>query len=188
VAQSADSSWLDSGVPSGFSTIASNERTAVIYHDTAAQAADLAWLVSRLVFDPDSTSAPWEGQVRGLTAYATALTAAQRDFVAGNHANAVLPFSSATLYASPGISLNNRSIYEIVTADWFAARIGEDIASTKLQYTARGQKIIIDATGQALVKAILTTRLQQGEQAGHFATGQTRATMPAITSGDLSAK
>ena len=188
VAQSADTSWLDAGVPAGFSTIVTNERTAVIFHDTAAQAADLAWLASRLVFDPDARSAPWEGQVRGITSYATALTAAQRDFVAANHANAGLPFSSATFYVSPGVNLNNRSIYEIVTADWLAARISEDIALLKLQHTDRGEKILVDPTGQAKVQAILVSRLQQGEDGGHFPKGQTRSTMPAITSGDIAAK
>lgn len=188
VAQSADTSWLDAGVPAGLSAITAFERTAVIFHDTATVAADLAWLAARLVFDPDNQSAPWEGQLRGIASYATALTTAQRDFAAGNDCNVGLPFSSATFYVSPGINQNSRSIYEIETADWLAARISEDVALLRLQHTDRGEKILVDATGQTKVLALLSGRLQQGEGAGHFPKGQTRATAVAISSGDIAAK
>jgi hypothetical protein len=188
VAQSADTSWLDSGVPIGFSTLTSYERTAVLFHDTATQAADLCWLASRLVFDPDNQSAPWEGQLRGVNAYATPLTTGQRDFVEANHANAGLPFSSATFYVSPGQNLHGRALYEMVTADWLAARISEDLQDLKLSHTDRGEKIIVDASGQVKVLAILNARLQQGEGAGHFARGQTRATALAISAGDIAAR
>jgi hypothetical protein len=188
VAQSADSSWLDSGVPSGFSTIVTDERTGVIYHDTAAQGADLAWLASRLVFDPDLQSAPFEGFVRSINAYATALTPAQRDFVVTNNANAGLPFSSAVqFYVSPGVNLRGRSLYEIVSADWFAARVSEDITQLRIDHTSRGEKILVDPSGQAKIMGILTARLQQGEAAGHFGKGNTRATAFPITDADRTA-
>lgn len=185
IAQSGDSSWLDSGVPAGLSAIAAYERTGVIVHDTATTAADLNWLASRLVFDPDVQSAGWEGQVRGVAALGTGLTTAQRDFVVGNDANVGLPFSSATVYVSPGIVQSGRAIYEIVTADWLAARLSEDFAYAKLAHTAKGEKWIVDGTGQVEGLGLINARLQQGERIGHFVQGQTRATAEPITTQDI---
>ncbi|MEQ1572509.1 MAG: DUF3383 family protein [Myxococcota bacterium] len=188
VAQTTDVLWLAAGVPAAFSAISAYERTVVIYHDTSSVAADLCWLVSRLVFNPDNQSAPWEGQVRGVASYAANLTAAQRDFAVGNDCNVGLPFSSAAFYVSPGVNQNARSIYEMVTADWLAARISEDLQALKLAHTDRGDKIIVDPSGQGKVMAILQTRLAQGEGVGHFGKGQTRPTAEPITAGDIAAK
>jgi hypothetical protein len=185
VVQSDDASWLTSGLPAGLSALAARERTAVVYHDEDTEPADIGWAASRLVFDPDFRSAGWEGQVRGVAALTTGLTSAQRDFVEGNNANVGLPFSSAPVYMSPGVNCNGRGLYEIVTADWFKARVSEDLALLKLQHTARGEKIVVDESGQAKVMAILLARLQQGEDAGHFARGETRATAEAITASDI---
>lgn len=187
VAQSDDSSWTDAGLPAGLSTLAGRERTAVIFHDADTEPADLAWLVSRLVFDPDETSAPWEGQVRGVAALTTGLTSAKRGFIEANYANVGLPFSSANYYVSPGVNCANRAIYEILTGDWFAARVAEDFAAMKLAATARGSKLIVDATGQAAGLGILNQWLATGEAAGHFPKGQTRATAYAITTADETA-
>lgn len=187
VGQSDDSSWLDSGIPSGVSALADNERCAIVYHSSDAQPADLTWLCSRLVYDPDFQSAPWDGQVRGVDAI-TAITSAQRDFVEANGANVGLVFSSAPYFVGPGQSLTGRALYEIVSGDWYKARVGEDFAALKLAATARGQKLLVDASGQAAGLAILNGRLAQGEAAGHFARGQTRATAEAISSADLAAR
>lgn len=188
VAQSDDPSLLDAGLPAGLSTLSNNERTALIFHDADAQPADLAWLTSRLVFDPDETSAPWEGQVRGVAPLTTGLTSAQRDFIIANKANVGLPFSSAPVYVSPGQSMAGRGFYEMLSADWFTARISEDVALLKLAHTSRGEKLIVDASGQGKILAILNQRLAQGEDVGHFVRGQTRATALAITSADIAAK
>lgn len=188
VAQSDDSTWLTSGLPSGLTGLSDNERTAVIYHDEDTEPADLAWLCSRLVFDPDNRSAGWEGQVRGVDALTTGLSSTQRDFLVANNANVGLPFSSATFYVSPGVTCTGRGVYEILTADWFAARVSEDLQLLKLQHTARGEKLLVDATGQAKVLAILAGRLSQGENGGHFVRGQTRATAEAITAADTAAR
>lgn len=189
VGQSDDASWLDAGLPAGLATLSDNERTAMVFHDADAQPADLAWLVSRLVFDPDTTSAPWEGQVRDVAALTTGLTAAQRNFITDtNKGNVGLPFSSAPVYMSPGQNMTGRGFYEMLSADWFKARVSEDVAFLKLQHTARGEKLTVDAVGQAKILAILNQRLQQGETAGHFALGQTRATGLEITSADIAAR
>lgn len=187
VGQSDDSSWLDSGIPAGLSTLSGKERTAIIYHSSDAEPADFAWLVSRLVWDPDAKSAPWEGQIRDVASI-TAITSAQRDFIVTNKANVGLPFSSANVYVSPGQNMNARAIYEILSADWLKARITEDISFEKLKHTSRGEKIIVDSTGQAKILGILRVWLQRGEQVGHFVTGQTRATGESITSADILAR
>lgn len=190
IVQSDDASILDAGLPAGISAIDGAERTALIYHSTDAQPADLAWLTSRLVFDPDTRSAPWDGEVRGITAYTTGLTSSQRDLAIANNANLGLPFSSAGFYVSRGVNMNGRALYEIVTGDWFRARVSEDIAYLKLQHTARGEKIIVDSTGQAKILAILNARLSQGENpsTGHFPQGQTRAVGEDITLQDIQAR
>lgn len=188
LAQSDDTSLLDASLPAGLTTLAAKERTALLYHTTDAEPGDLAWLASRLVWDPDSKSAPWEGQVRAVASYTTGLTSAQQGFIATNKINAGLPFSSADFYVSPGQNMNGRAIYEIVSGDWLKARIAEDIAYLKLQHTARGEKIIVDSTGQAKILGILAVRLEQGESVGHFVRGQTRATAEAITTADILAR
>jgi len=186
VAQSQHASWLTGTLDASLTDLEENERTAVIVHDDE-DPADLAWLVSRLVFNPDERSAGWEGQIRQVDAQDTLPTTAQRDFVMNtNSANIGLPFSSAAVYVSPGQNMNGRAIYEILSGDWLAARIAEDVAYLKLQHTARGEKIIVDATGQAKIMTILAGRLQQGEEAGHFVKGQTRATAETISADDIS--
>jgi hypothetical protein len=188
VAQTDDASMLDAGLPAGLTTLTGKEYTALKYHSSDAQPSDLAWLVSRLVWDPDSKSAPWEGQVRDVTALATSLTTAQRDFVVANNANLGLPFSSAPYYVSPGQNMAGRAIYEIISAAWLRARIREDIAYEKLKHTNRGEKIIVDSTGQAKILGIIGVWLQQGEAVGHFVRGQTRVTGETITSADILAR
>jgi hypothetical protein len=186
--QTDSADLLTSGLPAGLSTLADLERTALVYHDEDDEPADLAWAASRLVFDPDERSAGWEGQVRGVAALTTGLTSAQRGFVETNGANAGLPFSSANVYMSPGQNMAGRGIYEILSADWFKARVSEDVAFLKLSYTARGEKLQVSATGQAAILGILNGRLQQGMDAGHFLRGQTRATAETITADDLQAR
>ena len=188
IAQSADATWLTAGVPAGLSTIDGVERTATIYHDVDAEPADICWLASRLVFDPDTQSAGWEGQIRSVAGLTTGLTAAQRDFAEANNCNLGLPFSSADVYVSPGVNMNGRGIYEILSADWYITRVSEDMAYLKLQHTARGAKIPVNAEGQVKVMGILNSRLQQGVAAGHFVKGQTRVTPIDITTADETAR
>jgi hypothetical protein len=187
VGQSDDASLLDAGMPAGLTTLTGKERTALLYHPSDAQYADLAWLASRLVFDPDSKSAPWEGELKEVSGNA-ALTSSQAAAIGTNKVNATGTLSSAISYVSPGQNMNGRAFYEIVSGDWLKTRIAEDIAELKLQHTSRGEKIIIDSTGQAKVLGILATRLQQGEDVGHFDRGQTRATGFPITTADVTAR
>lgn len=188
VAQSDDAAWLTGTPPAGLSAIVGYERTAVIYHSSDAQPADIAWLASKLVWDPDVQSAPWTGEVEDVAAI-SALTTAQRAFLMDtNDANVGLPFSSAEFYVAPGQMMSGRAIYEIVSADWLKARIIEAIAALKLKHDSRGEKILAAPSGQTKILAEIAGLLQQGEQVGHFTPGQTRPTAYAISSADLTAR
>jgi hypothetical protein len=186
--QDEDTSWLDSGVPAAFSTAAASyERTIGTFHDTAAQWADVAFLVDRLSFDPDEISAPWHyAPLSNVDDYATDITAAQRVFAIDNFINVGLPFGGSDFVMDPGKNISGRPVYEVVTADWFEARVREDISELAVAHSARGEKIILDATGQAKVQAVIESRLAQGEQAAHFAVGQTSVVAETITSTDRS--
>jgi uncharacterized protein DUF3383 len=187
IAQSSDASLKDAALPAGLAALDGRENTDVVYHSSDAEPMDLAWLVSRLVFDPDIASAGWSGRVRGVLPVA-ALTTAQRDALRANNVNVGLRFSSAPVYVSPGINMAGRGIYEIVSSHWYAARVAEDIAFLKLQHSDRGEKIIVDSTGQVKILAILSGRLLQGENVGHFPKGETEATGEPIDLADTLAR
>jgi hypothetical protein len=184
VLQSGDATLLTGALPAALSGYASAKHTAIVYHDTAAEWADVAWAVSRSVWDPDVTSAAWTGEVAGVNAYATALTSAQRTNLQAIHVNVGLPYGSADFYVDAGKNGEGRPLYEIVTKHWFAARVREDVIEEKLNHDARGAKIPVTTTGQAKIKAIVDARLEQGVAAGHFVAGEIETTMPEITDDD----
>ncbi len=169
IAQSSDASWLNSGVPAGFSGLTSNERTAVIYHDDDDAWADIAWAVSRLAFNPDSQSAPWDGPI--TVAELDSMSAAQRTALLANNANVALGYGGYNTFVDAGHSLTGRALSEVVTADWYRARIHERIASRKAGMSARGEKWPVSDIGSQLVKADADALLTQGVAANHFLAG-----------------
>lgn len=184
--QDDDASWLNSGIPAGLSTIDGAERTVACYHTTDAQWMDVANLCNRLVYDPDDQSAPWHGHpLRGVDAYSTAPTAAERLLALTNNANLGLPYGGETFVIDKGTNLNSRPIDEIVTSDWFSTRLVEQTAVLVVQHSSRGEKIVVDKTGQNKVLALIEGLLAQGVDAGHFVAGQTEAVAESITSSDL---
>jgi hypothetical protein len=185
VGQSADSGWLTTGVPAAFSTITSNERTAIIFHDEATEYADIAWLAARLVFDPDTFSVPWDTQIRGVAAYTSALTTGQRGFVLENNANAMLPYGSVETFVDPGVNISGRTIDEIVTADWFKLRLESKIAQAKINASARGEKIPLGRVGVSILRPLVEAQFSEGIAAGHFVEGQTEVTFIAPTQTDI---
>ncbi len=191
IATSNDADWLTSGVPAAFSTFAGRERTAVVFHNVADEPVSLAWLASRTVFDPDVQSAPWTGRVREMAVLNPAITQSQLTFALANEANVGLPFGTAPFYVKNGENISGRPIYEILSADWYKARVSEDLIAARLQFTDRGEKIPVgvvgqtNSAGQVVVESILRSRAEQGEDTGHFAPDQTRVTMQAITQDDI---
>jgi hypothetical protein len=188
VAQSGDASWLDAGLPAGLTTLAGKERTAVLYHDTAAQPGDLAWLASRLVFDADNQSTPWDGEAKAVAALATTLTGAQIDAIIANKGNVGARYGAVPFWVDPGQSMNGRALYEIMSGDWFEARVREDIMKLKADHSAHGRKLLVNADGQGKILGLLNARLEQGVGAEHFEQGQYRATAEDITDSDKLAR
>lgn len=169
VFQDDDTGWY-TAVPAAYSSVADAERCVLCHHDTDAEKADVAVLCSRLVYDADEKSAGWTGRLRNVASQSTPPTAGElavltNGTVAGN---TVLPFGSATTYFSPGQNLAARPIYEIVTADWFEARLREALINLRLEHDDRGDKIGADADGEALVEKEIRALVLKGEAAAHF--------------------
>lgn len=190
VFQSSSADWKTSGVPSAYSSATSYERSAILYHDTDANWNDMGWAASRAAFDADVRSAPWHGRVKSGDALASGITDTERDYILENGANVGLPYSSVDYYVDSGQNLSDRAIYEIVSTDWFATRIEEDIADAVVSASNRGEKITVDAVGQAIISGIIKSRLAQGQAAQHFAAAADEVSVVAedITAADIAAE
>lgn len=168
VYQSADSSWLDSGIPSGLSAMEDYERSVACYFATATEWADVAMACNRLNADPDVISAPWRlFDAAGLTTQTT-ITEAQRLLAIANNANVFAEYGTADFAPAPGYNMAGRQIEQVVSADWFATRIREKIQSIKLARSNDFKKIPIDLAGQAIIEAGLKELAAQAIAAGHF--------------------
>jgi len=188
VAQSSDPDWLTTGFPGGFDDIEDNERTALIFHDTDLEAADIAWLTNRLVFNPDTRSAPWDCEIKGVNKYTSAITAGQRSFGIGNNANLMLPYGPSPTFVDPGVLLSGRPIYERVTADWFQIRLESKIAQAKVNASARGEKIPLGQQGISILRPLVESQFSEGEFAGHFMPGQSVVEFISPTQADINAQ
>jgi len=186
--QSSDAGWLTAGVPAAFSDLDGDERTVLIWHDDDTEWADAAWSANRLVFNPDTISAPFRAGVQAVGAYAAAMSSTQKDAARANNANIGLPMGTADFFVDPGTNMNGRPIYEILTADWFYTRLREDFAVFIVDKAASGQKIPVDVRGQAQALSLINSRLKLGVNAGHFIPDQVEATAEDITSADISAQ
>jgi len=183
---STDTSWLDSGVPAGFTTIVDNERTAMLWHDDADSGGDAAYLANRLGFDPDAQSVPWQSApLIGVAEYATPITDTQRSFAIANNINILADYGSYSNVTDPGRTLTGRPVEQIQSGDWLEARIKEAIADLAVTRSARGQKIPVSPVGQGLVQGVIEGWLQQGVAAGHFIEGQTSCVPQDITTADI---
>jgi len=160
--QTNDTNFLGGTYPVAWLTISTNERTLVCYHDDNAQWMDAALLANRLVYDPDVISASWDTSVGGVAPYTTGLTAGQRNNGIANHANLGLPYGGEPFFIDPGVNAKGRPMYEIETADWFYARLQEDVAAEKVRHSARGAKLTVDPAGQTKIKSLLDARGAQG--------------------------
>ena len=188
VAQSDDASWLDSGVPAGLSAIAATERLAIVYHsvDAECRAEQLVGKVAG--FDPDERSAPFNVAADNIGTFtALALTQTQKGFIRSNYANVALPMGSYDPYFDPGVNCNNRSLYEIVTADWLEVRIREALADLYAAKSYAGLKVPVNRTGQQEIAAAIQAVLDRGIAAGHIEPGYA-VTPQTITPADTTAR
>lgn len=168
VAQSSTAGLLTSGLPTALASLDTRDRTAVLYHDKDTEPAAEAWAASRLVFDPDQKSAVWTGYVRSVDEYTSALTDTEKTEAKKNNVNLLMPFGDDDTYVFDGVNTSGRDIYEMITLDWFTARLNTRLIDLKRQYDADGEKIPVSRTGQNLVRAEAEAQIQSGEDAGHL--------------------
>jgi hypothetical protein len=185
VAQTDDGDFKSVDLPAGLSALSVRERTAVDWHDEDGKFMDVGHACKFLVFDPDVQSAPGHLGVGGVDPYTTDLTQAEANQIKGNNANVGLPYGGAPFYVDPGKFITGRAMDEIVTADWLEIRLQQDIAVEIVRHSNRGEKVTVDAVGQAKILNTIRARLQQGVQAGHFIAGQVNVRALPIVQSDL---
>lgn len=180
MAQSDDATLLSSAGPldSTFSSMSSDERTGFVFHDDDTEFLDVGYLQSRLVFDPDDQSAGWQGVVRGVDPYSGAKpSGTEEDNAKSNNVNLMLPFGNATTYVSNGVTIQGRAISELVSADWFRARLRERLTALKLRKDGQGQKIPLSPEGQGILEGEIRAQFNLGITAGHFLGGSDAPTI-----------
>lgn len=194
-AQSSEEGLLSAGLPSGLEDLEDLERTSLVYHDDDDEPAVEAWAASRLVHNPDDRSAPWTGQVRAISSYASpGLTGAEASAAKANNVNLILPFGDVSTYVFDGVNMAGRDIYEIVSLDWFTARLKSRVTLLKQEYDSRGLKIPISASGQNILRGEIQAQIDQGIAAGHFSEDTPDPEFPDpipaadITAGELKAE
>lgn len=186
VAQTSNEDALGNEFPTAFESLAVNERTIVVFHDNDSEAADLAWLANRLAFNPDTFSAPWDCRIFGVAPYGTgAVDSSARGQAMENNINLMLPYGPVQTFVDPGVNLGGRPIYELLTRDWFTLRLEQRIAQTKINTSARGQKIPLGQQGISILRPLVEAQLAEGVAAGHFIPGQTEVVFSAPTQADI---
>lgn len=169
------------------------ERVAGVYHDVTPSASKThqgyMWAVSRAIFNPDETSAGWKGAIPTGEPYSTPITQTVKDdTIEAGGLNTVLPFGPELTYLAPGQNSEGKPLDHVVTKFWFRTRLRERLVNLILAYDARGRKIPLNASGQALIEGEIEAQYDLGVQAGHFETDQLVVTFPTITAGDISAQ
>lgn len=191
IAQTDDAEFLNAS-PAANSlpdSLSSRERTMVGWHDQDSEWLDMAIAGNRGAFDLDQQSAPWFAQLAGVEDLDTStLSGGDVANILGNNGNIILPFGPAETYLKPGRNMNGRSVYVILTRDWFKNRLQFDVAKEIVQESNRGVKIPVSREGQDQMAKLVNQRFAQGVEAQHFLPGSTEIRFPAITDGDLNAE
>lgn len=191
VGQTDDAAFKDSAPAVGTlpDLLSGRERTMIGWHDTDSEWMDMAIMGNRGAFDLDQKSAPWFAELAGVADLdTTAISGGDVDTIKGNNGNIILPFGPAETYLKPGKNMNNRSVYTILTRDWFKNRLQFDVAKEIVETSNQGEKIPVSPEGQAQMAKLVNSRFAQGVEAGHFLTGSTNIDLPEITDGDLNAE
>jgi hypothetical protein len=192
-----NASWLTATPPTAaagtMEDIVDNQRTIVVWHDDVTEWQDVAYMANRLAADPDEVSAPWDAEVQAVGAHTAILTQAQQDFLhnetnGGNYANVGLEYGPAAYFVDPGVNMENRPIYEIVTRDWFEARLQERIAALKVAESKRYRKITVDSVGQGKILSVIEALLTQAQSGDSPHLIAAKATAESITQADLDAQ
>jgi hypothetical protein len=178
IGQSADADVLttaDTDIGNTLNQL-SYSHTAIIYHATSSQFADMAWLGMKLEADPDQVTTTWKyATLAGVTL--GSLTPTERTNALANHCSVYLSFfgNGGT---GDGKLVNDIPIDVKITADWTKARIRERVAQKFTDTSNANSKVPYTDPGIGIFVAILESVLKDGENIGHFAIGSTSVTFP----------
>ncbi|MEE9481213.1 MAG: DUF3383 family protein [Kiloniellales bacterium] len=154
------------------------DRSALIYHATAAELADLAWTAKKLAKDPDVGKTSWRHV--GLTGVSIAdLTDTERDTIFGNSANLHGDFGGSAAMGKGRLASTN-PIDTRISRDWTKARLFERYAQLFVDKSNRNEDIPYDQDGLNLMFAELLDFLQLGENLRHFRRGSKQFVQPLI--------
>lgn len=172
ISQNGDSSWLNSGVPAGFTA---HPSLAVVYHPTSTEHAAEAYAATLSAVDADIIAPAGWATIVGIDTYD--LTATQAGFAAANFANALLPLrdNGSDRNIHYGFMSSGERVSALITRAWTAIKIEAAVASLFSRYYASGRRLPLDARGEAAITSILTSIGAQGLAAGHYTT---RADLP----------
>lgn len=172
IVQNGDSSWLNSGVPAGFTA---HPSLAVVYHPTATEHAAEAYAAILSAVDADVVAPAGWATITGIDTYD--LTATQAGFVAANFANALLPLrdNGTDRNIHHGYVSTGERVSAVITRAWTAIKIEAAVADLFASYYAAGRRLPLDARGEAAILSILSAIGAEGLAAGHYTT---RADLP----------
>lgn len=172
VVQNGDSSWLNSGVPAGFTA---HPSLAVVYHPTATEHAAEAYAAILSAVDADVVAPAGWATITGIDTYD--LTATQAGFAAANFANALLPLrdNGTDRNIHHGYVSTGERVSAVITRAWTAIKIEAAVADLFASYYAAGRRLPLDARGEAAILSILSAIGAEGLAAGHYTT---RADLP----------
>jgi hypothetical protein len=172
IVQNGDASWLNSGVPAGFTA---HPSLAVVYHPTSTEHAAEAYAAILSAVDADIVAPAGWGTITGIDTYD--LTASQAIALAGNFANGLLPLrdNGSDRNIHYGFMSGGERISAIITRAWTAIKIEAAVAALFSTYYSSGRRLPLDPRGEAAITSILTSIGAQGLAAGHYTT---RAGLP----------
>ena len=171
--QSADSGWLSAGVPAAFSTTANQTRNFGAFHQNDVEPLEVAWVASRIsTFTPDQKSVAFNGRVNGIADYSPVITQSEGDLARQNNINVYGDYKNLTNWVAAdngaGLMLNGVSIFIMVTADFWYTRTTEDFANVIVEFSARKDKLPLNAAGQNVVLGVIKQRIATMTTAKHF--------------------
>jgi len=183
VLQSLDSDILAGTAGNLFETVngLTNGRSAGIWHDTDAEHADLAWIAQILGPDPDNQASV--AYDKTLAAVGSVdVTAAEKTTVLGYGGNLHLTLKSVNA-TGPGTLFSGTTdfIDELITKDWFQARLEEGLAQLKLDMSQRNSKIPYTNEGLVMIQNVIEGVFARGVSAGHFLAGSLVVDRPDIS-------
>ena len=172
IVQNGDASWLNSGVPAGFTA---HPSLAVVYHPTATEHAAEAYAAILSAVDADVVAPAGWATITGIDTYD--LTATQAGFAAANFANALLPLrdNGTDRNIHHGYVSTGERVSAVITRAWTAIKIEAAVADLFASYYAAGRRLPLDARGEAAILSILSAIGAEGLAAGHYTT---RADLP----------